>query len=257
MKNSVKPIKSGPFYRVFEERIELFWEDVGTFTILENGEILVDAKAGVSNERIEVYKSGSPYTTSLFMQGYLVMHGSCLKIDDKVCGFLGYSGMGKSTTARAFMKHGATLLSDDFLAFKNIHESTEMLPGLAQMRLWEDALEHFGKEGTEEVQIHPEHKKYSLKPQGKASQEAKHLDALFILDYGEESELIPLQGFKALEQVFAQFKPLFYLHGKREQQSFLQLGALVNKVPVSKLVRKKGLENLDAVVELVRASLKG
>ena len=250
LKNSESPIKSGPFFEVYENRIELFWEGVARFIILENGEIQTIAEKDASQEQVEIYKSGSPYTTALFMKRHLVLHGSCLKINDKVCGFLGHSGMGKSTTARAFMEAGHELISDDFIAFKDALKGNELLPGLPQMRLWQDALEHFKLSRSEKFKIHEKLDKYSLPT--KASRKQEKLDYIFILENADTLDISELRGFASLEALMTQLKPVFYLNGgKREQRSFLQLAEVANTIPTAKLKRPRKHELLPDLVKLV------
>ena len=248
LKTSETPIREGSFFQVFENRIELFWEDVGRFIIYEGGKMDTLPEKGVDPKRVAVYASGSPYTTQLFMRGHLVLHGSCLKVNGKIIGFLGFSGMGKSTTAKAMMRRGHDLISDDFIAFKDVHSSNELLPGLAQMRLWGDALDYFGNPEEEKTQIHPDHDKYSLDLEVDKNPPGP-LSALFILDFAEEAGIEKLTGQDAFQSLLAQVKPLFYLHGKKEAQTFLQVGHLVNSIPVYKLKRVKDLSKLDSLLE--------
>lgn len=243
-----EPIKSGPFFEVYENRVELFWDGVARYIIDDRGDIEVKADKDADPKQVEIFRKGSPLTTSLYMKGHLVLHGSCLEINGKTCGFLGFSGAGKSTTAMALISRGHKLISDDFLAFADASKSNELLPGLHQVRLWEDAAKHFKMKETGD-QIHHAHNKFVYRAE--AEEKTYSLDKLYILGYDDELKIEELKGFESLQALLAQIKAVFYIHGKREAQAFLQIGELLKRTTVSKLLRPKDHAKLEAMCELI------
>jgi hypothetical protein len=53
----------------------------------------------------------------MFLQGVTVVHGSSCGRDGRLLAFCGKSRAGKTTTARTFARHGASLVSEDLLVF--------------------------------------------------------------------------------------------------------------------------------------------
>jgi hypothetical protein len=73
----------------------------------------------------------------LFLRGITVLHGaSCLR-EGGLLGFCGMSGAGKTTTARAFAKHGSPLISEDLLIFdRDLATPSVFAEGEARLRKW-------------------------------------------------------------------------------------------------------------------------
>ena len=54
----------------------------------------------------------------LYQRGFLVLHGSSIKINNGAIAFLGYRGNGKSTTAINLYKKNYPIVTDDILSYK-------------------------------------------------------------------------------------------------------------------------------------------
>jgi hypothetical protein len=73
----------------------------------------------------------------LFLRGFTVLHGSCCLRGEGLLVCSGKSGAGKTTTARAFSKHGSALVSEDMVVFDKDFESPSVfLEGEARLRGW-------------------------------------------------------------------------------------------------------------------------
>lgn len=73
--------------------------------------IMEGADPGVAG----VLAAGALLSFVLAMQGVPVLHASAVQIGDSAIGFVGYSGMGKSTMATLMCASGARLITDDVL----------------------------------------------------------------------------------------------------------------------------------------------
>lgn len=85
----------------------------------------------------------------LNMRRLFVLHASAVQIDGHTLAFLGDKLAGKSTTAAAFVRAGASLVTDDVLAIKVAAETRPIcLPALPQLKLEQSAAQAIQIEGA-------------------------------------------------------------------------------------------------------------
>jgi hypothetical protein len=77
----------------------------------------------------------------LSARGELVMHSSAVVTPHGAVGFLGPSGMGKSTLAACFVESGSVLLTDDCLLIRESGGKAEAFPSYPGVRLWEESIQ--------------------------------------------------------------------------------------------------------------------
>lgn len=73
-------------------------------------------------------------------QGQLIIHASCIQVEDSLIAFCGESGWGKSTLAACLYKQGNTLITDDCLLLETKNSSITGIPNYQGLRLLEDSL---------------------------------------------------------------------------------------------------------------------
>jgi len=136
----------GPNYRVDNEDVYLWWDDVGKVKITSGNQITVDPVAQLENSdetNIIPFLLGPVMALLLHQRGFLVLHGSSVKVNDGAVAFLGYRGIGKSTTAINLYKKGYPLVTDDILAINfDDDELPTVYPGYPHVRLSEDSYAH-------------------------------------------------------------------------------------------------------------------
>ncbi len=122
-----------PNYMVDQDDIYLWWEDIGKVRIHDGEEITVDAE---DENRMIPFLLGPVMSILLYQRGFLVLHGSAVRLGDFAVAFLGYRGYGKSTTAINLYKEGYPLVADDILAIKFDEIGTPYVyPGYVHVRL--------------------------------------------------------------------------------------------------------------------------
>ena len=133
----------GPNYLVKDEDVYMWWEDIGKVKISSGKQVIVEPIADLKDsETINLipFLLGPVMAMLLHQRGYLVLHGSSVKINDGVVAFLGHRGNGKSTTAIHLYKEGYPLVTDDILAIKFDEEGLPVVyPGYPHARLNEDS----------------------------------------------------------------------------------------------------------------------
>lgn len=102
-------------------------------TTLENVALHVvdDADPGVAH----VLTSGALMAFQLYLRGHAVLHASAVQVDDGVIGFVGRSGMGKSTMAALLCAEGSALVTDDVLRLDPAGDDHLARLGATELRL--------------------------------------------------------------------------------------------------------------------------
>ncbi|MCU0875301.1 MAG: hypothetical protein MUE50_23465, partial [Pirellulaceae bacterium] len=73
--------------------------------------------------------------------GRLVLHASCVRVQERSLVFVGETGLGKSSLAASFDAAGYPLLSDDGVVVLPHEEGPRILPIYRSLRLWPDAVQ--------------------------------------------------------------------------------------------------------------------
>ncbi|MGN0065020.1 MAG: hypothetical protein ACI379_12330 [Nocardioides sp.] len=78
-------------------------------------EVTVHLVDGVDEDMGAVLVAGTVLSYVLMLRGALVLHASAVEVGDRVIGFVGSSGMGKTTLATLLCRDGGRLVTDDVL----------------------------------------------------------------------------------------------------------------------------------------------
>lgn len=117
----------------------------------------------IDSNTINTWLYGSVFAYLLQYHGYLVLHGSAVMVNGHAVIFSGDSGAGKSTLATKFVARGYNLLTDDVVAITyNKNHELVMVPGHSKVKLWLNALEHFGKSQKDLKQVFNKIEKYEV-----------------------------------------------------------------------------------------------
>lgn len=115
----------------------------GSFDILENGSTIEWLPGADSHPDIMLLVLVGPVLAVAFhAAGLLCLHGSAVELGDGGICILAPKHSGKSTLARALLRAGGRLATDDLIV-ASAGDPPELLPGLHQVRLWGDSAAQF------------------------------------------------------------------------------------------------------------------
>ena len=195
------------------------------------------------------------------LQSSIVLHASVLALGGKAVGFLGPSGVGKSTLAASFLNQGHPLLSDDLAVIRKREDHFLLQPGPPTIRLWPETDRRLNRFHLNGDRVYPETEK-----------------KLFRLGHGMPwrflSKPIVLgslyflarkrRGGIQIERL-AQKEALIDLHcnlynqvveaPKVRERQFKIAAELVQKVPVKRLVYSTGFAHLTRVRQAILKDL--
>ena len=220
---------------------------IGRFLVSGGNRILIDPAHGATEKQLRVHLLGSAFGALLHQRGLLPLHANCVAIGGRAVLFLGRSGAGKSTLAHWFQRQGHAVLADDVSA---IAPDTPPLafPGVPNFRLWQDALQAAGLDGSDYPRSLDDHDKFDV-PAAAAGRNVLPLGACYLLAEAAEEEtpaITRLTGLDASEALIANtyrgaFVPLLGL----SQQHLRSCAALARTVPVLRAARRWGRGHFD------------
>ena len=121
--------------------LRLEYSHAGSFDIAaDGGRVIWYQREDVLLERVRNILVGPVLALALERMGHLCLHGSAVALGDRAIAFVGPKYHGKSTLATALVAAGARLVADNLLA---VFPGPPALvrPGVASVRLWEDAVD--------------------------------------------------------------------------------------------------------------------
>jgi hypothetical protein len=127
------------------------FDDTGTFDISENGrDIAWTAGPHFEESWVRADVTGRVMAVALHASGHLVLHGSAVTTGGGAIAFLAPKFHGKSTLALALARAGAKLLTDDVIPVSP-RPPIQAVPGVHQVKLWQDSATHFGVDREKET----------------------------------------------------------------------------------------------------------
>ncbi|HRD67417.1 MAG TPA: hypothetical protein PKY50_14830 [Candidatus Competibacter sp.] len=236
-------------------RVHLTWGAVGDLLIEEGCRITVIPAPDADENDLRLFVLGAGLGVLLHQRGLLVLHASGVAIRDRIVGFTGAKGWGKSTTAASLYRRGYPLVSDELLVVRfDAGDRPLVIPGSPQMRLWSDALLGVGGDPDSAVRVRSGIDKFSVGAT-KIATEALPFYGLYLLDIGEE---LSIQLVSPSEAFFGVMQHLYvYRFGTKFLQltdaarAFQQLSWLLKKIVVKRLFRRRNISQLADIAKLV------
>ena len=123
-----------------EDGAWIWYRGVGKFRIAAESRLVdVYAEPGASERVLGLVLAGQISVFLLHRLGFPTLHASAVVAERGAVAFLGRWGQGKSTMTAAFLRRGATLLTDDVLPVRIADDGVLCGPGLPLMKLWPEA----------------------------------------------------------------------------------------------------------------------
>ncbi|WP_227394759.1 aldolase [Jeotgalibacillus aurantiacus] len=185
---------------------ELFFEikNVGVFRVRGGQTILYDPFPMIENRQLKLFLLGTCMGAILMQRKVLPLHGSAVIIGGLAYAVVGESGAGKSTLARALMKRGYKLISDDILPIQFKEGVPYITSSYAQQKLWVESLDLFKMDTEPYESIMARETKYNV-PAGHHFYDGEvELAGIFELSKSERTDitLIEINGLQTFPVLF-------------------------------------------------------
>lgn len=247
------------FSRSTEAEAYYYVKDIGGVLARRGRDLIADPLPGLAEGGFHNLISGIGLGLILHQRGIFSLHASAVSIDGGVVGFVGWKGMGKSTTAGAFHRRGHRVVTDDVLALFGSPEGVMVLPGYPSLKLWPDSVTAVGHDPDMLPQLHPLAEKRALTVLQGFETAPLPLRALYVLDYAEEAEELQIQKVTPREGCVELLRHSFahrILGDAAATATHLSTCArLANRVPMRRLVRVRELDALPNVLNQVQEDL--
>jgi hypothetical protein len=225
---------------------------VARYRVDAGHEILVDPEPGAPDRNLRLFLLGSAFGALLHQRALLPLHANAVEIDGKAVAFMGPSGSGKSTLAASFHALGFPLIADDVSVVGFAEDGRPYATlGPPRLRLWAEALESIGGQPSDYDRSYADNgepvDKFDIPiGRGRAASSTVELDALYLLERGDEFSINEITGVEAAEAVFANTYRGSYLSMLKGQKDHWQSAVrLVRSVPVYRAVRQWDLTKLE------------
>ena len=260
----VKPVTSRPgvlSLYCYADYDVFHFDEIADFYIYSEQIIchLIDA---TSEYQVEVMLLGVVFSYWLEKRGIRALHAAAVNVNDKALVFLSTNSGGKSSLAATLMRMGHQLLTDDILA---VQQSTGRFighPSFPQMRMWPEIAQHFLQEYESLDLAHPAYNKRRVPVNRLGEFCCKAVDiGRIILPRREvkQDKDIRIERIRTVEAIMLlmahSFAGNYADAGGLQAERFRCFGALVQVVPVYRMIYPSGLDVLANVCRQIVDSL--
>jgi len=223
---------------------------VGRFLVERGRKITLERNPGADEEALGFHFLDSVLAAALRQNGLLVLHANSIATQRGALAVSGESGAGKSTTTAALLRRGCALLADDLTVLRAGPEGrVEVLPGMPQFCLCEDAAGRFGQDITGLSRHRRSSKKFIVPARAAMANSPVSLHALYLLRTypGHDVRVRRLRGAEKFDAVQeAIYGPVL---PQEHPAQFSLLAALTQLVAVFRLERPEQRWTVEAVAE--------
>ncbi|MDX1418888.1 MAG: hypothetical protein R3181_02880, partial [Rubricoccaceae bacterium] len=246
--------------RVDEGGIYYFVEGVGGLLARDGREIVATPLPGRGEVGFHRLIAGIGLGLTLHQRGALTLHASAVSIGGGVAAFIGWKGMGKSTTAAAFYARGHRVVTDDLLVVRLEGEGASVVPGFPSLKLWpEAAAAALGDDPESLPRLFPDADKRARSTQSDFDGAPLPLRVIYVLDFAEPAEGLAIEPVPLREACIELVRHAFALRilGDEGETAdlFRQRAQLARRVPVRRLSRRLDLSDLSEIVRRVEGDL--
>lgn len=240
-----------------EEAVVSF-KNVGSFRIRGGTDIDIWQDSCADNRLIRMFLHGIVSAILLHQRGLLVLHGSCMAIQDRAVGFLGPSGAGKSSMAAGLHQRGHDVLSEDIVAIDYSNGKPVTYPGIPQLKLTADIITGLGYPELFIESLYPLSNEFIYRYNRKLSSECIDLSCIFVITDADRiniRHLSPQEGFKVLMK--NSYTANIIEPTKSQISHFQCCTQLLNKIPICLLERPMDFKLLPDVSRKVEEFVLG
>lgn len=193
-------------------------------------------------------------TAALTLQGEEPLHATVVRLDHRAVGFLGDSGVGKSTLAAFLLAEGAELVTDDMLRIAYDGGEAMAWRGPPRLKLFDEQARLLLPAAAREAAFNPMSGKLLVEA-ASSHDDRVPLAALFWLDEAASAVAVRrVQGVEAIKRLLASTLHRDHRPRDRTERQLHALQRLARSVPLFVLAYPRRHELLPAVGDAVRGS---
>ena len=237
----------------------LFWKNVGKFQVRQGREIIIEPEKDVADDLLRPFLLGAALPVLLLQRGLFVLHASAVALRpdgadeaERALVFMGHSGQGKSTMAKALNRRGHRVLADDTVALPfSKHEVPFVYPTIPHLKLRAPSIEAFGEKLADLSRWNLDDDSFVLPLSPPHNHRPAPLRCFYVLEDSISLKVERLPLPEALMSLMQHSYSMGLLPDSELGHSFEVCVQLVQDVPLFKLSRPRDFEHLPDVVRLV------
>ena len=217
---------------------------------------------GTSTEALHTYLLGQVLSFALLKLGIEPLHCTVAVVDDGAVGFMGDCGYGKSSLGAAFLHAGHSLLTDDLLVAKEVHNGFLAYPGIPRIKLFRGVGRRFLRERVTGTRMNNLTRKLILPLDSeKSCRVPVPLRAIYVLGRppaeprSNRITIRPLSQRRALLAVLKNTFNNVVVDTERLKCQFIRATRIVSRVPIRLLSYPRRLTLLPEVREAILSDL--
>ncbi len=252
----IKALADGPLNGKNNDKNRVLGElsGIGWFLIEQGHTITIEPEPGVDDLALSPNVLGPAMSVLLRQRGLLVLHASSVVVGGEAIAFLGASGWGKSTLAKAFHNQGYSVLTDDVLAIDTHPATPVVLPGFPQLKLWPDAALSLGSNNL--PPLFPNASKLAFRFDQGFQLTPIPLRRIYVLARGIDHKISPLEPQTALIELVRHTRMVNVLKAPELVRAHLQQCAdLVQQTSIRQFTRQLSLAAMPELIQLIEADL--
>ena len=240
-----------------------FWmNEIGGLEIRDGREIVVDPAPGAEERGFRFLVSGIGMGFVLHQRGIPSLHASAVAVDGEAVAFMGWKGMGKSTTTAVFHAHGCPVLTDDLLPLYTEGDTVQAAPAFPGLKLLPEAVEaarHERPDGHPLISRRGTKRIVSVRDGFPG--EKLPLRCVYVLEWQDDEASPPvIESMPPREACIELMRHSFALRMFEERgatpQHLAESARLARLLPVRRLRRPRDLARLHELVDVVRKDLE-
>lgn len=251
-----KSIKKGINFRVTENSIYRYWDNIGKFKISNGNEIIIEPSSYLDTPYFRSFILGTVMASLLYQRGLFLLHASAVNINNEVIAFLGNKGYGKSTIAMKFYGAGYPIIADDYIGIESQDNISLVCPGFPSLRLSHESRVDGNFCNLKDQDMCLETDKIHIPTTNNFSSDKIPLKKLYVLKRGKDlkiSDFNPQDSLiKLVENTFgiSRFKKSDLVHNLN------QCALILNHVNISCLEVPNSLEKLGNVIKFIEKDIE-
>lgn len=231
--------------------------DVADFAFYHGSELVVSPKSTVDAALLRTVILGPALCLLMKQKGLLVLHASCVNINNHAVAFMGGPGWGKSTMVTAFHRHGYAVLTDDVMPVEIVDGIARVLPSYPQFKVSSEALISLGEDVSNLSTVYQSSHKLSYKFSRGFQTKPLPLEKIYILRKGAQHKISSVTPQQAFGELIRHTRAINLVKENRElaTQHFQLSTQLLKLVEFKTFTRKPALEDLPDLIKLVEADI--
>lgn len=242
-------------YKKENGKITSYLEGFGGFEIENRNSIKVCSERDPEKTGFRFFVFGTGMALLLHVRGVVVLHGSAICIKNKIIGFIGSSGSGKSTTAALFNSEGYPLFTDDVLAVDIENERVVAYKGSPYIKLNPDSAERVtGKRVSRLGKVYPSSPKRVYEAKNEKKSDKREVEKIYVMNRNSRKKITEKKiGGKESCMRLIENAYVPRLLGKEAicTEHFEKTCRIASKTKVCLLETKDSLDKLDQIVRYI------